>query len=138
MISLFSPIVDQANSARKARGPRAGVLPHRRGGGDDFVPAWMRRRGRAWRVSAARRRRWRVSVTILPTLYDQRYTHHQEATVTLGNMGYKMLSPIGRSIKVSEAMLQRVPLEEWDKNNPRVNEFATVAKEVIQWLKANQ
>ena len=77
-------------------------------------------------------------IAILPTLYDQRYTHHQEATVTLGDMGYKMLSPIGRSIKVSEAMLQRVPLEEWDKNNPRVNEFATVAKEVIQWLKANQ
>ena len=74
-------------------------------------------------------------IAILPTQYVDQSTHHREAIEAFKTLGYKVLSPIGRSIKVSEAMFNKANLQDQDKRNPRTHEYELVTREVVEWLK---
>lgn len=75
-----------------------------------------------------------AKVGILPTQYVEQIIHHRQALEVIRATGYMVFTPIGRSVKISEANEERKPLAEFDASNPRAMEYATVTKELIHWL----
>ena len=76
-----------------------------------------------------------VRVGILPTQYVAQTSHHVDALSAIKKIHPKVFTPIGRTIKVSEAMTERLPLHEFEKDSPRALEYAQVTKEMVEWLK---
>lgn len=76
-----------------------------------------------------------VRVGILPTQYVAQTSHHVDALSAIKQIHPKVFTPIGRTVKVSEAMTEKLPLYEFEKDSPRANEYAQVAKELITWIK---
>ena len=73
-------------------------------------------------------------IAILPTQYVDQSNHHKEALEALKGLGYKVLSPVGRSVKVSEAMFNKASLRDQDKGNQRTQEYEQISREVVEWL----
>lgn len=73
-------------------------------------------------------------IAILPTHYAAQSKHEQESLALIRTAGYRVLTPIGRSVKVSESMFTQKTLAQVDSSNERITEYAAVANEVIQWL----
>lgn len=75
-------------------------------------------------------------IGILPTFYDGRYTHHQEALAAMREAGFPLLPlQIGRSVKVAEAAGAGQPVTKYDPSNPQAAAFQAVANLIDQWLK---
>ena len=75
-----------------------------------------------------------AKVGILPTQYVEQSIHHRQALQVIKETGYKVFTPIGRSVKISEANEERKPIAEFDASNPRSAEYAVVTCELVDWL----
>jgi len=77
-------------------------------------------------------------VGIVPTFYDRRYTHHQDAIRAMERGGLKVLTPIGRTVKMAESMAGSQSLQDYERNNPQVEALQQLAEEISEWLRKNQ
>lgn len=76
-------------------------------------------------------------VGIVPTFYDARYIHHQDAIEAMERGQLKVLQPIGRTVKMAESMGAGKSLKDYEPNNPQVRALTELAEEVNQWLIRN-
>ena len=60
---------------------------------------------------------------------------HREAVEVVKDFGYQILAPIKDTTKLGEAATQGLALAEWDKSNPRIEEYAAVTTQVRSWVK---
>lgn len=72
------------------------------------------------------------------TFYDGRYALHNEAVEALRAANLPIVARIGRTVKAAEATGAHLPLSEYDRDNPQVENFQHLTQAVIQWLQANE
>lgn len=78
-----------------------------------------------------------TKIAKLPTQVVKTSAVHSEAIEALGGLKYKMLPSIGHTTQASAARFMQVLLGAMFKNNPRVEEYNQLAKDVKLWLKKN-
>jgi chromosome partitioning protein len=77
-------------------------------------------------------------IAILPTMYSAQLTAHADAMAELQASGYRVLQPIGRSVRVQESSAACLPITQYEPNNPRAQEYELAGREVIKWLRRNE
>lgn len=74
-------------------------------------------------------------VGVLPTFYDGRYTHHNEALRAMQEAGFPLLPlQVGRSVKVAEAAGAGQSIVSYDPSNPQAAAYQAVAEFINTWL----
>lgn len=75
-------------------------------------------------------------VGILPTFYDSRLTHHQQAVELLQHSGLPLMSVyIGRSVRIADAASNSKSIVTHDPTNPQAENYLRLTKEVETWLR---
>jgi len=76
---------------------------------------------------------------ILPTFFDRRLTHHNEAIKAMREANLPILSThIGRSVRVAEAAATGQSVVTYDAKNIQSEAYRSLGAEVEQWLARNQ
>lgn len=76
-----------------------------------------------------------VIIGVIPTFYDARYIHHQDAIDAMQRGGLPLMPAIGRTVKIAEAMAAGMPLHDYEPGNPQVDNLKQVTRKVDQWLR---
>lgn len=73
-------------------------------------------------------------IGVLPVMFDGRLTHHAEIVEVMRAAGWPVLPPIGRSVKVSEALAMGQSVKQYEPDNARAAEYDLLTEDVNQWL----
>lgn len=75
-------------------------------------------------------------IGILPTFYDARLTHHQQAVEMLRSSGLPLMSVyIGRSVRIADAASAGKSIITHDPTNPQTENYLKLTGEIETWLK---
>lgn len=78
-------------------------------------------------------------IGIVPTFYDGRLLHHQEAIEAMSAADLLLLSTrIGRSVRVAEAAAAGQSVVTYAADNPQATAFHELGKEISRWLNERQ
>lgn len=76
-------------------------------------------------------------IGILPTFFDARLIHHQDALETIQRADLPLLDvTIGRSIRVAEAANEGESVVTYEPSNKRASEYRALGEEIERWLSA--
>jgi len=73
-------------------------------------------------------------IGVLPVMFDGRLTHHAEIIKAMQAADWPVLPPIGRSVKVSEALAMGQSVKQYEPDNARATEYDQLTKDVKRWL----
>lgn len=72
---------------------------------------------------------------VLPTFYDRRLIHHQEALAAMERAGLPILPvSIGRSVRVAEAAANGETVVTYEPKNPQADAYRALSEVINQWL----
>jgi chromosome partitioning protein len=75
-------------------------------------------------------------IGILPTFYDGRLTHHQQAIDLITSTGLPLLPVrIGRSVRIADSASAGKSIVTYDPNNPQASNYLELTKHIETWLK---
>ena len=75
-------------------------------------------------------------IGILPTFYDRRLTHHQQAIDLITSTGLPLLPVrIGRSVRIADSASAGKSIVTYDPNNPQASNYLELTKHIETWLK---
>lgn len=73
-------------------------------------------------------------VGIVPMFYDARLIHHRDAVEAMKRGRLNVLTPIGRTVKLAEAVAAGKPLHQYEPGNVQVDALKQLTGQVESWL----
>ncbi len=79
------------------------------------------------------------TIGVLPTFYDSRLIHHQDALYAMNSAGLPVLPvQIGRTVRIAEAAHEGESVLTYAPENPQAQAYLKLAEEVNRWLENGQ